>query len=126
MKFNRIIIAVVSSLVLVSCGVSESSEYEVTYTDYETLEAEVACLRDIIYSAESDLGDAEILVSDIDGEFYWIDETSAWYPDDIDDLEDLVDEADEAFVAIDEAKMHLDNLEWIIQDLQSSFSYPSC
>lgn len=123
MKLNRTLVSIGFSLVLVSCG---SSAYEETYTDYEDLEAEVACLRDLIYSAQNDLSDAEGLVSSIDGEFYWVDETSAWYPDDIYDLEDLVDEADEAFVAIDNAKTYIEDLDFIVQDVRSSLAYPSC
>lgn len=127
MKAKQTLIAIGLSLVLVSCeSGTYSNEYEATYTDYEDLEAEVACLRDLIYYAETDLSDAQGLLSDIEGEFYWIDETSAWYPEDIYDLENLIDEADEAFVAIDNTKIQLGDLSSIIQDVQSSLTYSSC
>jgi len=129
-KFSSILTTVVLLSVLASCdSASQSNAFQTSYGDYSTveeLESKISCLEDLIYTAERDLSDAENLVSDIELEFYWINETSAWYPNDINDLEYLIDEADEAFAAINNAKTYIDDLYLNISDVKSDLLYFYC
>ena len=114
-------ICIFTAIILTGCaGTSSNSEYG--YETVSALEAKIACLEDVINSAESSSSDASYALSDIESEFYWVDETQAWYPEDLYELEELVNEADEAFIAIDNAKGQLDTLSTSIEDIESALS----
>lgn len=105
---------------LAGCSNTETSSdyptiYEPTVAD---LESKVSCLEDAIDDALSSLSDAQYDLSSIEDEFYWINETQAEYPEDHDELDDLVEDADEAFVAIDNAGQHIDDLEWSLSNIE--------
>jgi len=123
MKTLRItFMAIFAIFVLSSCAeTSASNEY--SYATVAALQSKIACLEGAINSAQSSIDAAAYALSDIENEFYWINETQAWYPEDMYELEELVDEADEAFVAIDNARLHINTLSTSIDEIESALSY---